>query len=82
MGTKVIREYEKRYMVDEAKGLLDEAEVPSMITADDAGGSYPQIPFTSGYRILVQEEDEERAEEVLEVLGPYTPPKGLGLFRN
>lgn len=81
MATVEIREYEQSYLAEEAKGLLDEAGIVCMIASDDIGGAYPQMPFSSGYRVLVQEEDAERAEEVLSVLGPYIPPKGMGLYR-
>jgi hypothetical protein len=80
MGTVVIREYEQRFMADSANGLLEEAGIPSMISADDIGGSYPQIVFSRGYRVLINEEDREAAEEVLSVLGAYEPPRHQGLF--
>jgi hypothetical protein len=80
MGTIVIREYEQRFMADAAKGLLDEAEIPAMLASDDAGGSFPQLGLTGGYRILVHEEQKDKAEEILAILGEYTPPQRRGLF--
>lgn len=80
MDTIVIREYDQRFMVEEAKGLLDDAGIPSMLAADDGGGAYPQLGFSGGYRLLVRREDQEEAEKALEVLGPYTPVKHRGLF--
>ena len=45
-----------------AKGVLDEAEIESMIRADDAGGMYPAI---SGVELLVRSEDAEKARDAL-----------------
>ncbi len=82
MGSVVIREYKQRFEADAAKGLLEDAQITCFLSSDDAGGSYPGVTFTSGYRILVLEEDVEAAEEALSVLGEYTPPKGMGFFRS
>jgi hypothetical protein len=82
MAVIEIREYTQRFMADEARGLLEEAGIDCMVSGDDGGGAYPQVQFTSGYRVLIQEEDVQKAEEVLSVLGPYTPPEGMGLYRE
>lgn len=79
-GTVVIREYRQSYMAEAARGLLEQAGIEALIASDDAGGLYPQINFTSGYRVLVPREELEKAEEVLEVLGDYEKPEGFGLF--
>ncbi len=82
MGSIVIREYKQTFKASTAKGLLEEAGIECILSGDDAGGAFPQITFTTGYRILIREEDREKAEEVLSVLGEYIPPKGMGLFRS
>jgi len=45
-----------------AKGVLDDAQIESMIRADNAGGMYPAI---GGADLLVRAEDVERATEAL-----------------
>jgi hypothetical protein len=45
-----------------AKGVLDDAEIESMIRTDDAGGMYPAI---GGADLLVRAEDRDRARDLL-----------------
>jgi hypothetical protein len=45
-----------------AKGILDEAEIESMIRADNAGGMYPAIGEAE---LLVRTEDSQKANEEL-----------------
>jgi Putative prokaryotic signal transducing protein len=45
-----------------AKGVLDDAEIESMIRTDDAGGMYPAI---GGADLLVRAEDRDKARELL-----------------
>jgi hypothetical protein len=45
-----------------AKGVLDDAEIESMIRTDDAGGMYPAI---GGADLLVRAEDRDKASELL-----------------
>ncbi len=67
---KAVKVFEKRYEAEMAKGLLVEQGIESMVAADDCGG---QLLGLSGIRkrgikLLVREEDLERAEEALQVL--------------
>ncbi len=80
MGYEVIREYDQRLLAEQAKGLLEEAGISAAVHSDDVGGAFPQLGLSGGYRVLIKEEDIPKAEEVLEVLGPYTPPSTSGLF--
>jgi hypothetical protein len=45
-----------------AKGVLDDADIESMIRTDDAGGMYPAI---GGADLLVRAEDRDKARELL-----------------
>ena len=45
-----------------AKGILDEAEIESMIRSDNAGGMYPAL---AEVELLVRFEDVEKAGAVL-----------------
>ena len=47
-----------------AQGILDEAEIESMIRSDNAGGMYPAL---AGAELLVRAEDADRANEALRV---------------
>ena len=44
------------------KGILDEAEIESMIRSDNAGGMYPAL---AGSELLVRAEDLDTANEAL-----------------
>jgi hypothetical protein len=80
MAELVIREYEQQFLAGQAADLLKQADIPMMISSDDVGGAYPQIMLTGGYRIIIPEEYEQQAEEILGVLGDYSPPEHKGLF--
>ena len=48
------------------KSFLDSQGIQSMISADDAGGLRPDLLWaTGGVRLLVKQEDAERALEML-----------------
>jgi len=46
-----------------AKGVLDEAEIDSMIRTDNAGGMYPAM---SAAELLVRAEDADKAKDALD----------------
>ena len=52
-----------------AKGVLDDAQIDSMIRADDAGGMYPTI---RGAQLLVRSEDIAEARAALNQGDPST----------
>jgi hypothetical protein len=52
-----------RHEAEMARGLLDDAGIPSALIADDIGGAYAGI---APARLLVAPEDAGRAREVLE----------------
>ncbi len=50
-----------------AKGALEAADIDSMIRADSVGGVEPNVAWASGgYKLLVREEEEAAALEVLQ----------------
>jgi hypothetical protein len=52
-----------RHEAEMARGLLEDAGIPSALIADDIGGTYAGI---APARLLVAPEDAGRAREVLE----------------
>jgi hypothetical protein len=56
--------YPSRSEAELAKAALAAAGIPSVISADDAGGAYP-FDLTGGARVLVDEADADDAAGVL-----------------
>jgi hypothetical protein len=56
--------YTTRSDAELAQAVLAAAGIPSVITADDAGGAYP-FDLSGGARLLVDEADVEDAAAVL-----------------
>jgi hypothetical protein len=65
----VVQSYGSRPEADLAKGALEDAGIHAMIQADTAGGMREHLAWSgAGFKILVREEDEAAARDVL------TPP--------
>ena len=56
--------YTTRSEAELARATLAAAGIPSVISADDAGGAYP-FDLTGGARLLVDEADAQDAAAVL-----------------
>ena len=64
-----IKTYPTRVEAELARGYLEESGVRSIVSADDAGGMHaPLMQATGGARLLVREEDKEKAHGLLEAL--------------
>jgi len=63
METRVIATFKYRHEAEFARSFLEMAGIDSMIATDDAGGTYPGVLLPA--RLIVREEDEARAREVL-----------------
>ena len=63
----VIAEYMYRHEAEFSSGFLADAGIPFRVEADDAGGAYGGMTFTSAARIWVRSEDAEKASEILEI---------------
>ncbi|HET9267051.1 MAG TPA: DUF2007 domain-containing protein [Vicinamibacterales bacterium] len=61
-----VRTFLNHIEADLAKGALEAAGIESAISADDAGGTRPHLWVGTGVRLLVRQEDVERAVEILE----------------
>jgi hypothetical protein len=65
----VIATFPYRLEAEYAQGFLDDAEIESVLLADDAGGIYPGMAFTRPARIAVHPDHAEEAREVLRDAG-------------
>ena len=63
----LIAEYVYRHEAEFSAGFLADAGIPFRVQADDAGGAYGGMTFTSAARIWVRSQDAEKAREILEV---------------
>lgn len=61
----VVGSFRSRVEAELAQGALDAAGIASVLTADDAGGLYPNLLVPSGVRLKVRPEDAALAKEVL-----------------
>jgi hypothetical protein len=63
----VLRTFSSQMEADVAKSALEAAGIDVMIQADSTGGMRPHIAWaTGGFRVLVRQEDETAAREVLD----------------
>ena len=69
----LIAEYVYRHEAEFSAGFLADVGIPFRVQADDAGGAYGGMTFTSAARIWVRSQDAEKAREILEV----TPDSGV-----
>jgi len=63
-----IKNYNNRTEAELVKSILESSGIEAVVSADDCGGSYPNLSLvTGGTRLLVKEEDAQKAREVLEI---------------
>ncbi len=61
----LLETFPNRILAELAAGMLEAEGIEALIMADDAGGTYPALQFVRGVRLLVAQEDEARAREIL-----------------
>lgn len=61
--------FDRRHQADFARGFLEDAEIDSVLSADDAGGADMGLSFARQVRLLVRPGDREEAEQVLREAG-------------
>lgn len=61
----LIETFPNRILAELAAGLLEGEGIEAMVMADDAGGAYPALQFVRVVRLLVAQEDEDQAREIL-----------------
>jgi hypothetical protein len=65
----VVRTFVNRIEADLAHSALEAAEIDSTIVDDDAGGTQPEL-WLRGVKLLVREDDVDRAAEILGLSNP------------
>jgi hypothetical protein len=60
-----VRTFMNHIEADLAQGALEAAGIDCVISADDAGGTRPHLWVGAGVRLMVREEDAQRAAEIL-----------------
>lgn len=63
---KVIAIFSSRAEAEMAQGFLTNMEIPSHVSADDEGGLHPALGAQAGAKLLVPDEFEQQALEILE----------------
>lgn len=61
----VVERFSTRLEAEMAAGLLEAEGIQAFVSADDAGGAYPPLQYVRGVRLIVFQEDETRAREIL-----------------
>ena len=64
-----IKTYSSRHDAEIAKGFLEANGVNAFVSGDDYGGIHPGLSFSTGVRLLVKEEDIEKAKRIFREAG-------------
>lgn len=70
---KLVRKFASDIDAGFAMSELESAGIPAIILKDDAGGMLPQFQMIEGVRLMVREEDLNRAREII---GDSQPTQG------
>jgi hypothetical protein len=65
----VLKTFIHRYEAEIAKGLLDEKGIVNMISDEDIGGFQPGMIIGEAIKLIVNEEDLEKAKEAIKIGG-------------
>ena len=71
--TTVVARFHYRHEAEMAHGYLESAGVDSALLIDDAGGMDVGLAFVNPARLVVRDDDEERARSVLVDTGMLDP---------
>jgi hypothetical protein len=75
-NTAVAKTFANEFEAERAKGILEENGVESFVQRDDAGGMEPPLQLTEGVKLIVLEDDLQKAKEILEAYNDYKPEEG------
>lgn len=62
----IVAKYHRRHEAEFARGFLEDAGIPVVMVADDAGGADLGLSFVRSVPLLVRPEDVDRARTILE----------------
>jgi len=65
-GLKLARKYMNDIDAEFGRLRLESEGIPAIVLKDDAGGMLPQFQMVEGVRLMVREEELERARELLD----------------
>jgi hypothetical protein len=68
----ILKEYATEFDASIDQEHLESHGIESFISKDDAGGMRPHLQLTMGVRLLINENDLERATEILNAFHDYT----------
>ncbi len=71
--TIVLKVFTNEFEAELAKGLLEEEEIKAYISSDDVGGMQPPQQMSEGIKLIVMENDYQRAKEILDAYSSFTP---------
>ena len=60
-----VENFPTRMEAEMAAGVLEAEGIYTLVSADDAGGTYPPLQYLRGVRLMVLPEDEKRARQIL-----------------
>ena len=63
-----VKIFNSRLEAEIARGNLEANGIDSMVSADDGGGTRPELAFSLGVRLLIKKKNEERALDILDGL--------------
>ena len=65
---RVLKEYQSRMDAEIAKGFLENSGIKAFVSGDDDGGVNPAMSATFGVRLLVSDEEYEKALSILKTV--------------
>jgi hypothetical protein len=65
----VLKTFMYRYEAEIAKGLLDEKGILNMVSDEDIGGFRPGMIIGESVKLIVNENDLERAKKAIKISG-------------
>jgi hypothetical protein len=71
--TVVLKMFTNEFEAEIAKSLLKEEGIEGYISSDDVGGMQPPQQLSEGIRLIVLEEDYQRAKEILDAYSSFSP---------
>jgi Putative prokaryotic signal transducing protein len=69
-----VKTFASRPVAELAKDVLETDGIRAIVSADDVGRMRPELAFSRGVRLLVEESDAHRAQELLAAMEPPESP--------